>query len=228
MKAGLFIPVEKAALLCVDLQEEHRQDERYLVEGFDGILERVSRLQQVAREQAVSVLHSAYVVDAEEISRRRPLHPLGPDGKSAFSDREDPRTAICPEVAPHAGEAVFLKSEASAFGNSELKAYLETQAIEWLLVAGVWTEACIDATVRQAVDQGFRVLLIKDACGSGTLAMHQVAILNLANRLYGGAVLDSARACILLSGGEAEAWQTSTPVPLRYCRDTFAELYEGV
>lgn len=228
MKARLFIPAEKAALLCIDLQEEHRQDERYLVEGFGDVLERVSRLQETARERRVPVLHAAFVVDAEEVPASRPLHPRGPDGKSAFSDRHDPRTEICAEVAPKGGEPVFFKSEASAFGNRKLKAHLEELGIQWLLIAGVWTEACVDLTVRQAVDFGFRVLLVKDACGSGTLTMHQVAILNLANRLYGGAVVDCQDACALLSGQGVDAWQTPRPVPLRFRAETINELYEGV
>ena len=45
--------------------------------------------------------------------------------------------------------------------------------------------------MKQAVDLGFRVILVKDACGSGSTAMHQTGILNLANRLYGGAVIDT-------------------------------------
>jgi maleamate amidohydrolase len=37
--------------------------------------------------------------------------------------------------------------------------------------------------VKEAIDLGSRVLLVKDACGSGSMAMHQTGILNLANRL---------------------------------------------
>lgn len=228
MRSKLAIAQERAALLCIDLQEEHRQDQRYLVEDFSAVLERVARLQEVARGQGVPVIHSAYVVDGETISRTRPLHPLDPDGRSAFSERGDPWTAICPEVAPRKGEALFFKSEASAFGDGRLAAHLKKANIEWLFVVGVWTEACVDASVRQAVDQGFRVILVKDACGSGTLTMHQIAILNLANRLYGGAVVESAGAAALLAGAEVVAWQTSRPVPLRYCRDSFPELYERI
>ena len=47
--------------------------------------------------------------------------------------------------------------------------------------------------MKDAVASGFRVLLVKDACGSGSAAMHQTGILNLANRLYGGAVTDTVR-----------------------------------
>ena len=36
---------------------------------------------------------------------------------------------------------------------------------------GVWTEACVDATVKAALKLGFRVALVKDACGSGSAAV---------------------------------------------------------
>ena len=51
-----------------------------------------------------------------------------------------------------------------------------------------------------ALKLGFRVVLVKDACGSGSIAMHQTGILNLANRLYGGAITDTAGACRLMAG----------------------------
>jgi maleamate amidohydrolase len=41
VRVGLSIESPRSALLCVDLQEEHRKDSRYLVEGFDRILENV-------------------------------------------------------------------------------------------------------------------------------------------------------------------------------------------
>jgi isochorismate hydrolase len=89
----------------------------------------------------------------------------------------------------------------------------------------VWTEACIAQTVKDAVDLGFRVALVKDSCGSGSAAMHQTAILNLANRLYGGAVVDTEGACRLMAGGTVEAWRVQGSVPLRFTYDDAARLY---
>jgi hypothetical protein len=60
------------------------------------------------------------------------------------------------------------------------------------------------------------VLLVKDACGSGTIAMHQTAVLNIANRLYGGAVTDAERATELMAGRESEVWIAQGAVPLRF------------
>jgi maleamate amidohydrolase len=130
-------------------------------------------------------------------------------------------------VAPQDGERVVVKTEASAFGTG-LGDELRQAGAEWLVVAGVWTEACVDATVKHAIGQGFRVLLVKDACGSGTTTMHQTAILNLANRLYGGAVCDTKSACRLLEGGKADVWQARTPVPIRYEVESVAALYSAL
>jgi nicotinamidase-related amidase len=224
MKSPVSIERGTVAAVFVDLQEEHRQDKRYLVEGFAGILANVQRLQAAARANDVLLYHSAYIVDLTREARR--FHPVDANGRSAFSDKDDPLTAICPEVAPVAGEMMLIKSEASAFGAGPAAGRLKAEGIEWLAVAGVWTEACIDATVRDAISLGFRVLLVKDACGSGSTAMHQTAILNLANRLYGGAVTTTEGACRLMAGETVDAWQVGGSVPLRFTYENAARLYD--
>lgn len=223
MKRPLRIERGTVATLFIDLQEEHRQDSRYLVEGYGDVLKNAQRLQSAARRNGVPVLHCAYIVDLDD--HARPFHPVDADGRSAFSDKNDPLTAICPEVAPRDGEALLIKNEASAFGASPLIGQLRGAGVEWLAIAGVWTEACVDATVKDAINLGLRVLLVKDACGSGGLAMHQTGILNLANRLYGGAVVGTEAACRLLDGETVEAWQVEGSVPLRFTLANAAELY---
>lgn len=223
MKSPITIRRGTVAAIFIDLQEEHRQDPRYLVDGYETILANVQRLQVAARASNVPLYHWAYIVDLG--TQDRPFHPVEADGKSAFSDKDDPLTAICHEVAPADGEALLIKAEASAFRSGSAAVELKARGIEWLVVAGVWTEACIDASVKDAVASGFRVLLVKDACGSGSAAMHQTAILNLANRLYGGAVTDTDGACRLLGGESVTVWQVEGSVPLRFTYENAARLY---
>ena len=226
MKSPISIRRGAAAAIFIDLQEEHRQDSRYLVEGFAGILANARRLQAAARTHGAPLYHWAYIVDLD--TQHRPFHPLDAQGRSAFSDKSDPLTEICPEVAPAPGEAMLVKAEASALRTGPAADVLKARGVEWLVVAGVWTEACVDATVKDAVARGFRVLLVKDACGSGSAAMHQTGILNLANRLYGGAVTDTEGACRLLAGETVTAWQVEGSVPLRFTFETAAGLYEAL
>ncbi len=227
MKHPLSLDPGRAAALFVDLQEEHRQDERYLVAGFDRVIVNARRLQHAARAAGIPVLHAAYVVDLAA-QPARSFHPVMPDGSSAFSDAKNPFCAFCSEVGPAADEFVLVKTEASALAQGQLRLMLKARGVEWLIVAGVWTEACIAATVKDAIGLGFRVLLVKDACGSGSIAMHQTAILNLANRLYGGAVTDTEGACRLIGGEAIEAWKVQGSVPLRFDYDNAADLYDGL
>ena len=130
-------------------------------------------------------------------------------------------------MAPAEGERLIIKSEASAFG-AGLGDELKAAGVEWLFICGVWTEACIDATVKSALKLGFRVVLVKDACESGSVAMHQTGILNLANRLYGGAVVGTEGASRLMAGKTIMAWQPDRPVPLRFSFQDAASLYAAL
>jgi len=227
MKADLTLDRKKTALLIVDLQEDQRSDPLCVPENLDHVLANAARLLAVARTNAAAVFHAAFVRDFDKRTRR-PFEPLAADGGPAFSRKGDPRVAICREVAPVSGEVVIYKNDASAFEEGSLEARLKALDIEWLIVVGVWTEACIAASVRDAAACGFRVLLVKDACASGTVVMHQTGVLNLANRLYGGAICDTERAATLLSGGAASVWRNSMPVPFRFRLQSIETLYNSL
>ncbi|MHA7776297.1 isochorismatase family protein [Roseibium sp. M-1] len=227
MKRPLRLPRDKTAVLFVDLQEEQRQDERYVVAGWEIMLANVKRLQSAARQAGVEVIHSAYVVDTSSAGHS-PHFPISADGRPIFSAKDDPLTELCPEVGPVNGEIVVIKSSASAFGNPELAGHLKKLGTEWLIVAGVWTEACIDATVKDAMARHLRVILVKDGCASGSVAMHQTAVLNIANRLYGGGVATTETACRMILGEEAVLWMAEISVPYRFSYENAQELYESL
>jgi nicotinamidase-related amidase len=227
MHESLTILPTKLALLLVDVQEEHRRDVRFLAEDYDAAVRNCAKLLVAARASTCAVVHARYVRDFA-VEPARHFEVLGEGGAPSFSDAASELISICPEVSPQTGEHIITKHDASVFRNTALRSLLSTTGIEWLVIAGAWTEACVAATVRDAIAQGFRVLLVKDACASGTRHMHQVGILNLANRLLGGAVCATASAAAILSGQAAQVWRFSTMVPFRYTADTVASLYESL
>jgi nicotinamidase-related amidase len=216
-----------AALLLVDLQEEHRKDRRYLAADYGAALANAAALLSAARAAHVPVFHAQYIRDFA-VEGPRPFEVVGPKGEPSFSDPGSGLTDICPEVAPLGSETIITKQDASAFKGTDLGARLTAAGIEWLVVAGAWTEACVAATVRDCVAAGFRVLLVKDACASGTALMHQTAVLNLANRLLGGGVADTANAARFLKGEEARLWRHSAMAPFRFTAENVAALYAAL
>lgn len=227
MKRSLSLTAGRTALLLIDLQEEHRKDPRYLVEGYDTVLTNATRLLGAARGAGIPVLHAAFVRDFARVPPR-PFEPVGQGGTPAFSDPSTDLTAICAEVAPLDGERVLQKNDLSCYCEADFQQMLDQVQAEWLVICGVWTEACVAATVRDAVARGVHVLLVKDACGSGTQAMHQTGLLHLANRLYGGAVGSTDDTIFLLQGGQTEIWQVSGAAPLRFRAETIGQVYDAI
>ena len=224
MKKAMTLDLQRTALLLVDFQEEQRRDPHVAGIGFDNAISNARKLLLSARANHIRVFHSAYRRDFE-ICPPRPFEPLAADGAPAFSDKTSPLTEICEEVEPANGERVIFKNDASAFSEGSLQPAMTKAEIEWVIIAGVWTEACVAASVRDAMAAGFRVLLVKDACGSGTEAMHQTAVLNIANRLYGGAITGTATVLKLMSGHEADVWILERPAQIRFNYSDAAEMY---
>ena len=215
MRQPLSLVWRRMGVLLVDLQEEQRVHPIYKVAGFAGLIANARAIVLAARSHGVPVFHAAYRRDFA-LGPPRPFEPVAPDSTPYFSSKTDPLTEICSEVAPLEGEVVIHKNNASAFCEGNLGPLLREAGVEWLFIAGVWTEACIAASVRDAMALGLHVLLVKDACGSATFAMHQTAVLNIANRLYGGGVADTARTLDLLTGRMADVWMPQRPVPILF------------
>ena len=126
-------------LIVIDMQKALMDDELY---NLNGLLENVSKLIEAARANRVEVIYVQH--DAGE--------------GSGFSVGDE-AFEIADEVAPQAGEKVFVKRASSSFTNRELAAYLEKEEGDTLLIVGLQTNFCIDATVKSAFERGYDVII---------------------------------------------------------------------
>ena len=62
---------------------------------------------------------------------------------------------IHPLVAPQADEPVVQKANPNSFLDTELESMLRGLGVDSVVVCGMMTSMCVDATVRAAVDLGF-------------------------------------------------------------------------
>lgn len=66
---------------------------------------------------------------------------------------------IAAAIAPREGEPVFEKRRNSAFYETGLDGYLKKEGVKTLILAGMQSEFCIDATCKAAFERGYSVLV---------------------------------------------------------------------
>jgi nicotinamidase-related amidase len=147
----------------------------------------VQPIQQVlaaARKAGLLVIHTREghrpdLTDAPplKVDRGDPktrIGALGPMGRILV--RGEPGHDIIPELYPAPGEPIVDKPGKGAFYQTDLELMLKNRGIDTLLVCGVTTEVCVNTTVREANDRGFRCLVLSDCCASYFPEFHQAGL----------------------------------------------------
>jgi len=83
---------------------------------------------------------------------------------------------IIPELYPADGEPVIDKPGKGAFYQTDLELMLKNRGIDTLFVCGVTTEVCVNTTIREANDRGFRCIALSDCCASYFPEFHQAGL----------------------------------------------------
>ncbi|MFG2084714.1 MULTISPECIES: isochorismatase family protein [unclassified Spirillospora] len=99
-------------------------------------------------------------------------------------------------AAPAPGETVVTKQYASAFHGTSLAATLTASGIDTLLICGLTTSGCIRATATDALQHGFRPLVVDEACGDRDRRLHEANLLDLEAKYADVLSLDQALATI--------------------------------
>jgi nicotinamidase-related amidase len=67
-------------------------------------------------------------------------------------------------LKPLENEKVITKNEANGFNGTELNEYLKNTNIKSLVITGMQTHMCVEATTRAAYDLGYKCTVISDGC----------------------------------------------------------------
>lgn len=79
---------------------------------------------------------------------------------------------IYPSIQPVEGEKVIVKHFPNSFRDTDLMDYLRKSNITDLVICGMMTHMCVDATTRAAKDLGYNITLIGDACATRNLEIN--------------------------------------------------------
>jgi nicotinamidase-related amidase len=142
------------ALLIIDIQRDYFPGGAYPLVEPDRAAQNARRLLDAFRAAGEPILHLQHVWDAPDATFMRP----GTDG-----------VEIHPHVEPAEGEPVLEKAAPNGFIGTSLERDLRTAGVDELVVAGMMSSMCVDATVRAGADLGFAMTVVHDACAAPDL-----------------------------------------------------------
>jgi nicotinamidase-related amidase len=151
----------KTALILIDIQNDYFPGGKMELEGPLEAAAQARVLLDFFRQQKWPTIH------IQHISTRPGATFFLPDTDGA---------KIHPSIAPLAGETVIVKHFPNSFRETTLLEHLKGLGVERLVLCGMMTHMCVDATVRAAADLGFPILLAADACATRTLAYGETKV----------------------------------------------------
>jgi nicotinamidase-related amidase len=143
------------ALVVVDIQNDYFAGGAHPLHEPDAAAANARRLQEAFRANNEPVLNIQHVWDGPEATFMRP-------GTAGVEIHET--------VAPLPGETVIQKTHPNSFLETSLEETLRGLGVDHVVVCGMMTSMCVDATARAASDLGFETTVVHDACTTRELA----------------------------------------------------------
>ena len=141
----------KTALLIIDIQNDYFPGGKHPLVNPLEAAQKAYMILQCFRERGRHHVHIQHV--SQE-----------PD--ATFFISGDRGTDIHDSVAHFEGEPLIYKHEPNSFLNTDLLELLKSWDVERVVITGMMTHMCVDATARAASDLGFQVIIAEDACAT--------------------------------------------------------------
>ena len=159
------------ALIIVDLQKGIVG--LPLIHPIDEVIKQAQALAHAFRERGLPVV-LVNVAGGAPGRTEQPRPTIPP---------QDGWTDLIPELDEQPSDIVVTKHTWGAFASTDLEAQLKARRVTQVVIAGVATGTGVEATARQAYEQGFNVTLALDAMTDRQLEANDYSIKNVFPRL---------------------------------------------
>ena len=182
---------QRPALILIDMMRAYFTPGSPFDLGSDRAVKGCARLLAAARAAGLPVVHTRvrYRPGASDgglfvrkVSALRLLAEDVPGDQGEFAEGLEPGDA----------EVVIVKQYASAFFGTSLAATLTAAGIDTAVIAGVSTSGCVRASATDAMQHGFRPIVVAEACGDRSPAIHDANIADLQAKYADIATIEEA------------------------------------
>ena len=145
------------ALVIIDIQNDYFENGRMPLVGSVEASLNARKILDKFRAEALPVIHIQHIAERSA---------------STFFVPQTKGSDIHDNVKPISDEKVIVKHYPNGFRETELLEYLKSKNITDLVICGMMTHMCVDATIRAAKDYGFNCTVIGDACATRDLEIN--------------------------------------------------------
>jgi maleamate amidohydrolase len=176
---------DRPALIVIDLVKAFTDDKRPLGANLDPQVAATQELLTAAHARGFPVLFSTVRYDDKDLADAG-IWVLKQKGSVTLS-RDTDGSEIDPRLPVGPSDSILLKKYASCFFGTDLVARLVSRRVDTLVIAGCTTSGCVRATAVDAVQNGFRPMIVQEAVGDRSKAAHDQSLFDL-NAKYGDVV----------------------------------------
>jgi ureidoacrylate peracid hydrolase len=178
------IEPDRAALLVIDLQKGHYDEDRmgpdpehsYLRNRIEySVIPNGQRLIAACRAAGAEVMYT--VIECLTLDGRD--RSLDYKISGLFAAKGSREAEVIDELAPLDNEIVIPKTSSSLFNSTNFEYVLRNLGVEYLMVMGMITDQCVETTVRDGCDRGFLMTLVEDACAAGSEHRHEESLIGI-------------------------------------------------
>lgn len=182
---------ERPAILSVDFINAFTDASMPLGADLTNELAAAKEVLDVGRSAGVPVIHTTVAYDSEDLSDAG-VWILKQKGVTTLRNGT-PEVAVDARIGVLGDEQVLTKKYASAFFGTDLVPRLVSQGIDTVLIIGCTTSGCIRASAVDAVQNGFRPIIVREAVGDRSRNAHDQALFDLEQKYADVVSLDEAK-----------------------------------
>ena len=166
---------DDAIHVCVDMQDLFALDTAWHTPSIPEILPNIERLVRHRPERTVFTRFTTPKSAGQATGHWQAYYRRWRSVTTAVMDPS--MLDLVTELRPFAPPARIVdKPTYSAFGSRAFRDLLRGEGRATLICSGVETDVCVLATVMSAMDLGYRVIVVADACHSSVAASHEAAM----------------------------------------------------
>ena len=148
--------------------------------NVEPVLKNANEVLDAARAQNVPVVYVTVSFTkgyADAPVQTHPLYQMVSENRVLLAGESDGQ--IHESMRPKQGELVLNKTSVDPFVTTRLAQHLRMLDTNTIVIMGLWTNFVVEGTARTAADMGYRVIVVRDACGSNSDENHEFAMTNL-------------------------------------------------